>query len=967
MANQFQPLLWAQTNLEPLEAGSNKTAVKKHVMMAAYQKVTLKGIGGDGSVLGQEIHIPLDSLAPDEITIYADELYLQPGAQYRLPGKKLTLIARRLGMSSSAKESCNISVDGEPGPAAMPPTIAAKPPEPPKAPFERNWFTLSTGTRNAENGNDGQMGAKGIDGNPGMAAGCIDIFVHEFDPNIKTILSARGGKGSAGLNGQDGQPGQQGQAGSQSVIISLRTGSKTQPILNGQGGVGGDGGPAGSGGSPGLRGTINCYSVIAPHEGCSIQADVAAGEYGSNGTPGNPGRHGDPGNKPYCEDPQPPADKRTARKGSEAPPLTAKLPDGDYRKGVFESPEEFSNKLRPEHVGMLLERLRFIHLTRLTFPNLLSSAPDTSPKHELSNNEIDDALKLLNWIGESLARIKPADAPQWSEARLLHNVLAHQIANRIDFYGNQFDMVPVLNSDISGLEKMLVGLAKAESWFCEIQNAVRDYEKAKADVQSNYTLLTNDIADRAADVSKLMAFINGEAKTAIESGIAEVTKAKNTLDTLFANELTNVALGLNWSLSGMLGCMGSLLMFAGPEFSLATTAGKAYASGGVLSMMGQFDFDHVETSNGTVDKKYLVSQMKQVEGDIKKLQAAWVGSENGFLQPNGSRSLILAKKSEFDSFLEKYFADDTPLREAVDQYMDAVQRQNEAVVRYNEAVSKLWSCQADSLRSKQARAIDGAGLSALNSPGLMQLAALSQHAYTKQVLEALHQLYLAGRAYSCLALEPCAALNDLSILDGLGELDTNSLRSALTTLNQALKQYQDGLIRVPSEMTLTLEANEHTDRSKIAAIKSGRKVTFFVQPDSNHWKNNDNLAGKFNIRVNAVRAYLKGTSPGSDIQLNIESGGRCRLQANEHAAPIAFETPKVVYKNVFRVDEAGAFCDVSKEKVQWAKMRWANDASADFASPLLGISSAWTISGPDRKLDLSNIRGIELAFDIQFQ
>lgn len=196
------PLLWFQT--------VSRGDVVTHTVLIGYHEATLMAEGGDGSVIGQEVQVTMGASAAQNTFIYANTLYLQPGGLYEFPGKNITIVARRLGMSSSLTKNATISVDGRNGGDASPPTA-------PKV------GQTSAPDQAGEN-QKGTNGARGLDGDPGAAgkpgtdAGNIALLIFEqikrdSSNTFPLILSAKGGAGSNGQPGQDGQDGQNGGEG----------------------------------------------------------------------------------------------------------------------------------------------------------------------------------------------------------------------------------------------------------------------------------------------------------------------------------------------------------------------------------------------------------------------------------------------------------------------------------------------------------------------------------------------------------------------------------------------------------------------------------------------------------------------------------------------------------------------------------------------------------------------------------
>lgn len=626
----------------------------------------------------------------------------------------------------------------------------------------------------------------------------------------------------------------------------------------------------------------------------------------------------------------------------------------------------FAAAASPDQVAMTLASLRFAYLAQFSLNSFSTDSDDDKARTAAFKSTID-------WLNQLVPLV--ADQKEWKPILLILNDLTLKVNNRLDFYGNRFDMVPRLNPDISSIKEQLVSFSKTEEWYRLLAEAVANYDQKKSDVQTNYDNLRSRI--EADDTAKKQAIVTlANIRDEIIGAETNVRDKLTVLRKDFSAVIDKIAKSVSWNGDGLLGALSSCLMFAGPEFSLESTAGKQFAAGGALSVASNFNFDKIDTAEGAIDKRLLIAQTKSIEASLSGLQAGWTSSEGGLLNANGNNTLFLTQKDDADKFLTQYFPDDSDIRTAVDDYIDAIQAQNRLVLRYNKYVTQLLKAEADEIQANEAKAIQGASLESLDSPGLMQLSRLASLAYESELHDILEQIYTAGRAYSCLALRPSACMSRLASLDGMSDVTSDAVSSALDVLVQELKEFDAELTEhPPTDVPLTLRATA-TGPAKpiIDAFKHARKVSLFIDPDPTAvlLDGTHDLVGKYNVRVTDVKAYLIGVgSPNQNIQVNITRGGRCQVTPYLDSQSVRwFDMNESTMANVFSVSHDGQVSDVSNTDsvVAMLDMRWGgNNGTRAFSAPLVSLFTEWTMSVPDPTLDLSKLNEIRLVFGVSFR
>jgi hypothetical protein len=956
MSSEIQPLLWRQL------VGAGDAATE--TLLIGYAEATLMGVGGQGPTVGQEVHVEVGTSARN-LTIHADTLFLQPGAKLAWPGLDVTIVARRIAMASDGANAgpAVLSVSGTEGAQASPPTppTPPKPAPPPKAGSAWSGYGEPGANATVVPAN----GVGGASGGSGGKAGRLTLVAYEIDPGCHLLLQANGGNGQPGLPGQNGQDGQDGGAGGDGKLEGNGKFGFHQEAggTGGHGGNGGHGGGGGAGGNGGAGGTVvvkTCLPTTA-----MLKLDAVPGTPGANasiGTGGAAGNGGRPGSGPGGGWGAP-----GQRGGDGTPPSVVPTHGGPGNTAQAAiTTNDLLQAMSAEQVVMVLNRLRFNYLTKATLSNLSDADTNVSWPTDINQS--------VTWLRTMLGAGTPASDDTWGIAQVLLSDLEHKMANRLDYYGNYFNRVPVLNPDISQLAASLDTLAGTETWYLELTAAVANYEANQVTVQDHFLDLkkrTSEDDTTLEDETRALAAAAKDIATASDGVLA----AKTALDTRFRDELEKIAMEMHFSLDGLLGSLGSVLMFAGPEFSLATAAGKAYAAGAGLSLASQFDPSTVDAGGQTIPKAYLLQQVKNVEADADALSQAWSTSNGGFLTPNGDNTLLLGKQQEFDKFFTTYMPEDTDIRAAMDAYIAAAQVQNRAVLRYNEEVGKWLAALADKKQAENAEARLGANLEKLDSPGLLQLAQVATHAYARQLEQALESLYVAGRAYSCLALTPCNALNDLASLSGLSELDAQAVKAAFASLQAGLEAFRTGLAtNQPSSMSLTISIDEGAGKAVLDAFRKNRQVTLVLDPTPAlmaAFKVNGPLDKMRDIRVTDVAAHVTGVPVDVKVLANVSTGGACMVQPSDSShANVWFDVPEVARVNVFHANPDGTFVDDSRAAmIPNTEMTWGGGDEMRVSVPLLGLYAAWVVSVPDAvpSIDLGKASAISLIFDLTFR
>ncbi len=233
----------------------------------------------------------------------SSKLILMPSKDYPGP-RTLTIIANRININENAQITYDL--DNQPG---IDPETPAKSQTNPVSDGVDGASPLGEGSYpDADDGDFGTRGERGLDGDNGFDAPTLEIFVNEA-VGSKLHINFKGQDGGRGGNGGTGGDGGNGQKGAKTITDSNWVGQKECKQEPGHGGYGGDGGDAGYPGKGGRGGNGGIVTVFAGKNSLAFvetwDCNRKPGRGGSHGNPGQPGKKGIGGLQGDSEDPCP--------------------------------------------------------------------------------------------------------------------------------------------------------------------------------------------------------------------------------------------------------------------------------------------------------------------------------------------------------------------------------------------------------------------------------------------------------------------------------------------------------------------------------------------------------------------------------------------------------------------------------------------------------------------------------------
>jgi hypothetical protein len=967
--DSFNPLLRSQI--------TGKDLGELYTVLIGYREVTLVGTNGQ-DVIGNKIYINQGETVPQNILICADTLYFQSGATYDFQGKSVVIVARRVGLAGDNGQPAVFDVKGKKGPDPVQDLALPQTPEK-AAPGRKDVAGIDE--REQTRGHDGTDGTPGVDGKlgfPGENAGGFTMTVFELLDNLNLIVDATGGDGGDG--GSGGMGGRGGDGGDGGTFLGMVNDLSSYGGPGGKAGNGGRGGFFGWGGTAGKGGLVQIWSVRQCPTTVKLEGKIEGGSPGKQGDPGLgglpglPGEGGDGsrsrGEKGATALPGYPGDVVTVERLLKDPRPDYLSPD-ELRGGVdlqYEiNLEDFVAELSSAQIEMTLDRLRYTLLMKL-------SLGDFQPTDNSDDDStIRDLKETLDWLNEIVSAVN--SSPHWNAIISQLQVINKKINNKMDYYGDISTFIPIPNIDVAQLESDISKFgSNIEYNYQTLLKYAAEREKSEIDLKIQMETLSDQIAKDTSSLDGYRADLV-TAEQSIVKAMGEVQTAYQKWSDDLLNQIDALANEISWSGGQLLSALGSILMFAGPEFAIAKTASQAYAAGGILSVGSAFNFTQTEIAGVPVDTKYFVAQANNVRADIGSIKDACKGDPTGLLIASDGNMMLLGKQQEFDNYFSDKFPD-TNVKTEFDEYMSAIQKQNQALLDYNKVIVKLLSARADLQTSENALALKEGTQADLNDPDLSELLRIAAYIYNLEMSELLYLLYAAGRAYICLSLKPCSALKSLAGLQSLASLTSSELNTAITLLKKDLTSYVDDIGSVNSDViTITLMPTNEANTRRLNSLRENRRVTLTFIPDMDlkTYHGLQDLEPKTDIRVIAVKAYLVGASVPSgstEIQMNVTSPGHFAVEKWYGEAGFwEFDTILFQRSNTYTLNADGTFHDkpgISDNTI--TQLKWGGgDGARTITAPLYGIYAAWTVSLGTLEVNMDDVTALQLEFTIQYR
>lgn len=440
-----------------------------------------------------------------DLYVYGDDLTI--GSKLTLPGNNLTIVARKINFADGA----HIDLSGKAGAAMLPAKAAnGEPGASPQNP-------------------DATDGRIGLPGNPGQPAGNLKLVAGSMTGALTTHCD--GGAGSPGQDGGDGGTGLKGADGAK-FITTEKSGpphlvyelvSQGQPGTNG--GRAGSGGAGGAGGNGGKGGQVIVQTLSRFEVGNGVSCAAGApGQGGAGGVPGSAGAGGTGGllgyvargsGKGYSSFAYFPSDPPTfAAPGNPGAAGVAGAPGSPGLSGAIGAVinngpvDNFDPSLFPlQYLQLVLRAAEFAYLDG-----------------EAPSGNYARAVELLVWLTRITPAAEDAQDPERARVRARVNALLAQVGQRLDFYGEPRNHVPL--ASLSYYQGTLTGEITAAA---AVERIYQEYVAAAGNQSRQIAALHEMLAAANSRLASFKAQLQplSEQITAYQATVSQLKLARN--------------------------------------------------------------------------------------------------------------------------------------------------------------------------------------------------------------------------------------------------------------------------------------------------------------------------------------------------------------------------------------------------------------------------------------------------------
>jgi len=931
-----------------------------------------------------------------DLEIYANHLTIS--GPISLPGRSVTIFARTLHVPAGLPSAISVSVGKS---TVDPETIVIVPLEAPAAGSVKGdptkpWLFSFPVSASGSTGSSGVCGARGGD------AGSISIRIGGLHLESPLLLSAVGGQGGKGQTGQTGGKGGRGRDGMKGkelwdqlvaweiipafwnrdhrwpyVDRMIATRFSPAPILQvllsgytggngGSGGRGGDGGPGGKGGKVEV---VFAEALDATNSGLTI--DVAGGAKGEPGAGGAPGPPGDGGSSYECDTDEDKGDPPHGPSGGWGPrgsgidPATTPPPASAGTAVMNKSPVPYGDLFKYADVSgywsMLLERSRDLYL---------SAHPRFNP------GGFANTAHALNWISDvlrpnvgALASRAPLFQTTLDQATTLLSRLRPDAASHLDVFGHDFNYVPL--PSFAFYTGVLDTLLPAYKELEEASDAIFSNLNDRAQLRDHLTVIRDG-------ATATINWKNQQLKDAWDQ-LDHVTAAIQAADLLIPAK--RVALlgdlkGLEQAVTEWARCTAIGAVVKGFETCAFV---PPIAEGGVapagIAMAGVQGIDvmlaNFTSSSGLqIEKRNLIGRIENVEGTIASLQEGYA-QVNGLItenDPNGAK--LLGTANQLDRLLQD-LATKVPgvsaCREALDDFVGAVQARNQQILSYNQLVARMMQLHLDIKDAQAHVAVVNSEIGGTVDPALSDLAAATSRISQGVRERVLFMFYMASRAYSFLTFQ-----DDDSLFNAVGLSNPVEIRYSptlsgaraylATNFAGAVQEAGGDLTSFPASGLSSPVRIRIDDPGKLADFKLTGSLRFEISATSKVGP--PLLLGWRKVRVSLARPWVEGLRPrNQDPKKGPETvtawifregawGDRFLIDEAGHQKSFVYDRTGVPFTYL----TGGAFMDPAT-MVSDAVIT-GKDQNSTYA--LVGPFGAWHIKVDQEAFDLTGVTGVTL-------
>ncbi len=759
--------------------------------------------------------------------------------------------------------------------------------------------------RRSTPGTDAGPGAGGQAGNPGIAAGHIEVHVGSFAPGCALLLSAAGGPGGKGQNGQAG--GRGGDGGKSDIIkiywpptiIKPPNAPDWLPYDSGSyPGSGGRGGDAGIGGKGGDGGSIvmNAQCPIPD----TIQCRVSAGAGGSSGTPGKAGSMGTSkinllftllvppvGTIPHLAAagnlPSPPAAAGAIGQVALNPSIVPKMQSG--------SPGPFAAAANYAQCSMLLDRAKAYYL----------AGGPAYPQHLVA------AEARLSWLLDVLAdgygggpSSDPTAAP-WTRLFSIVVALLRQLHKGKDgkgnvfprdVYGLDYSYVPLVpftpfNNDLMTMKDLFKDL---EAAYLGYLANYRDDQKTKDNINASLDKLGGLQADQDRRLKDVAAKANSTEEQ-IQDALVELEHRRSALLAAVADAEQAIR---NYSDCSLANSMDGLQMLAmvppvasGKEGMELSGAGVLMAGAEAYSMLDSAASNITTTdADGnkiTVNKQFILSKIDRIDASLASLKDTYSVNQ-GLITDNPDIPRAIVDAEDLKKYLaevEDKVPEVKPAEEAADAFIAAITNRGNLILQYNDLVCAITRLCAERDDTKQRTADLKTKFSDMTSDAALPVVvAWMSRMYEELRGELTYSCFLLSRIYQFAFLDTTAPSIGIEALDDPRGFNVATLETFLVNLKFSQEQSlekagseSDKMTNVPHDYATTPPLGNYpnaeaeaaarkdgagdlnpyridiTDAAKLADFKQTRTIMVEIPAPRNGKPQSSLFSGLSNVRV----------------------------------------------------------------------------------------------------------------------
>ncbi|KAI8575152.1 hypothetical protein K450DRAFT_216118 [Umbelopsis ramanniana AG] len=776
------------------------------------------------------------------LTVFAEEIVMLTGSQYRFPGVHLVIHCRSISFIDYNPGPVVIDMSGEDNTTQRSdgsgPGVAndAKYTVHEKSflgdPWPYNPSLLKDQTLAAKGGN----ASHGSIGQPGSSSGSFTLtcdFLCEDVSKYSLQILTHGGAGSSGGSGGNGAAGGNG-VEMQSIeeclrndIISVRQDvffwllPMYPPATGGNGGNAGPGGYGGNGGDVNITFTINGKQATDDEKSKLLLIDASAGPNGKDGVPGSAG---DAGKKPKYPLKTTIWESEKS-KLADLPSYVVKEERSEYvtfpgpkmyftdctagnvviTSGV--SASSIANVCIPDfrYMTMLVDRLVFEHFVHFTMQKYTSddsqSLISTKSIAELvmpfiqSKTWVDSIMEKLNDISSSTDPSVPP--PTYSVSQTLHlkllqsnySALQDSIHRGTDIFHNSLDQVGQAGLGVKQMDDANANYILLEQNLAKVGQQLIERQGKSTEIRSQ---VINSLQAASVSINNRNQIIDNltTLKSQIIAADSLVRTRRLQVERALVHAEDKIRNKAQCNVTDILSAISMVAMFLNPESAVVFAIGAMVEVGVGIGKSVNASFNTLDTeTGGSVDKSYLYGRITTIGKEIDPTETL----REEFKRAEGERkkhatdylTQVKAQASKFESLCEQYYQIEGVAegKAAFKQFIEAVQVKNDLLDDYNSNFLKIVSLQVEADKAKEvATRLQVVGsLDELQTDELQVAYAFLEQALSDMKKLMIYKLYNMVRMYNAITLRHSEMVAPLASLQSFHGINATMISTIFNT------------------------------------------------------------------------------------------------------------------------------------------------------------------------------------------